>query len=116
MDFTQSPQTAPHTLHLSPVGRGRERSSPVEGEQTHRQTCAPSPQPSPQGEMEPAVYAATDVAAPVQYAALYFAIAAFSSFMIASGSPPAFFTLSPHALSSGSAAFFHSASCSLLIV
>ncbi len=36
--------------------------------------------------------------------------------MIASGSPPALRTLSAQAFTTGSAAFFHSASCSLEMV
>ena len=51
-----------------------------------------------------------------QYAALYFASESFRSFMIAAGSPPAFFTLSAQFFSSGSADLRHSASCASVIV
>src|SRR4029079_15256816 len=50
----------------------------------------------------------------VQYASLSFSNCALSSFMIVSGSPPAFLTLSAQVFSSGSAAFFHSATCAAL--
>src|SRR6185436_11267683 len=43
-----------------------------------------------------------------QYAALSFSSCALSSFMMVSGSPPAFLTLSAQVFSNGSAAFFHS--------
>src|SRR4029079_6815119 len=49
-----------------------------------------------------------------QYAALSFASCALSSFMIVSGSPPAFLTLSAQVFASGSDAFFHSATCAAL--
>ena len=50
-----------------------------------------------------------------QYAALYCASVCLSSFMMASGSPPALRTLSAHCFSSGSADFFHSLSCASVI-
>src|SRR5436305_10819111 len=55
-------------------------------------------------------------AAPRQNAALCFVSVAVRSFMIASGSPPPFLTLSAQVLCSGSAACFHSASCASEIV
>src|SRR6476620_3497598 len=51
-----------------------------------------------------------------QYAALFCASDCLSSFMMASGSPPALRTLSVHCFSSGSADFFHSPSCASVMV
>src|SRR5436309_460203 len=47
-----------------------------------------------------------------QYPELYLASVALRSFRMASGSPPPFFTPSVHTAVTGSAALFHSPSCS----
>src|SRR5215471_6397010 len=72
---------------------------------------SPSPQPSPAsgGGGRPSLGLAG------QYAALYCSSDCLSSSMMVAGSPPALRTLPIHCCSSGSADFFHSLSCALVI-